>query len=123
MNISTETIGRLWASGRNYINLILGFAAGTGVISAAQDKGLMDSLAEMYNGVSMIIHGATSAWTILAVIAAPIVGPILARMASNSAKATNQAVAVKAAIVDPNTPVTPELKAAVIDAAIEVKKI
>lgn len=123
MAISTETIGRLYASGRNYINLGIGFASGIGLLSAAQNKGLMDALNEMYNGVSLIIHGATSAWTILAVIAAPIIGPILARMASNSAKVENQAASVKAAIIDPNTPITPEAKAVVLEAATEVKKI
>jgi len=123
MAFSTETIGRLYASGRNYVNLGLGFAAGIGLMSAAQEKGLMDSLNEMYNGVSMIVHGATSAWTILAVILAPVVGPILARMASNSAKIDNQAPAVLAAIKDPNTPITPQVKTIVLDAATEVKKI
>lgn len=123
MAFSTETIGRLYASGRNYVNLGIGFASGIGLISAAQNKGLMDALSEMYNGVSMIVHGATSAWTILAVVAAPIVGPILARMASNSAKVENQAPAVLAAIKDPNTPIAPEVKATVLEAATEVKKI
>lgn len=123
MALSTETIGRLYASGRNYINLGIGFASGIGLLSAAQNKGLMDALTEMYNGISMIVHGATSAWTILAVVLAPIVGPILARWASNSAKVENQAAAVKAAIVDPNTPITPEAKVAVLEAATEAKKI
>lgn len=123
MALSTETVGRLWASGRNYANIILGFASGIGVVSAAQNKGLTDSLTEIYNGVSQVVHGATSAWQILAVIAAPIVGPILAKWASNSAKTANQAVAVKVAILDPNTPIAPEVKATVIEAATEVKKI
>jgi hypothetical protein len=122
MAFSTETIGRLYASGRNYINLGIGFASGVGLLSAAQNKGLMDALNEMYNGVSLIVHGATSAWTILAVVLAPIVGPILARMASNSAKVSNQAPAVLAAIKDPNTEISPEVKTAVLQAATEVKK-
>lgn len=123
MAFSTETIGRLYASGRNYANLAIGFASGIGIISAAQNKGLMDSLTEIGNGISQIVHGATSAWQILAVIAAPIIGPILAKLASNSAKTSNQAIAVKAAIVDPNTPITSEVKTTVIEAATEVKKI
>lgn len=123
MTFSTETVGRLWASGRNYANLGIGFASGIGLLSAAQNKGLMDSLGEMYNGVSMIVHGASSAWAIIAVIAAPIIGPILARLASNSAKVENQAIALKTAIADPNTPISPEVKAVVLQSAIEVKKI
>ncbi len=123
MAFSTETIGRLYASGRNYANLAIGFASGIGIISAAQNKGLMDSLSEIGNGISQIVHGATSAWQILAVVAAPIIGPILAKMASNSAKVTNQAPAVLAAIKDPNTPISAEVKSTVIEAATEVKKI
>jgi hypothetical protein len=122
MQISTETIGRLYASSRNYANLLIGFASGIGIVSASQNKGLTDSLGEIYNGVSQIIHGATSLWQIIAVVAAPIIGPILARMASNSASVTHQAAAVKAAVVDPNTPITPDVKADIISAAVEVKK-
>lgn len=123
MQISTETIGRLYASGRNYINSGLGLLTGIGLMSAAQNKGLTDSLTEIYNGVSQVVHGATSAWQIIAVVAAPIITPILARWASKSASVTNQAAAVKAAIIDPNTSITSEVKATVLDAATEVKKI
>lgn len=122
MAISTETIGRLYASGRNYANLLIGFASGIGLISAAQNKGLMDALTEIYNGISQIVHGATSAWQIIVVIAAPIVGPLLARMASNSAKVTSQAAALHAAVVDPNTPIPDEVKTAITITAKEVAK-
>lgn len=121
MNISTETVGRLLASGRNYASTIVGFIGGVGVISAAQSKGLTDALGEIFNGLSMIVHGATSMWQIL-VVAFPIIGIIMARMASNSAKVTNQAPAVLAAVKDPNTPIPPETKAAIITAANEVTK-
>lgn len=123
MAFSTETIGRLYASGRNYINSGLGLLTGIGLMSVSQNKGLMDSLNEMYNGISQIVHGATSAWQIIAVVAAPILTPIIARYASKSATTSNQAAAVKAAIIDPNTAITPEVKAVVLDAATEVKKI
>lgn len=123
MAFSTETIGRLYASGRNYINLGLGFAAGVGIVSAGQQKEIMDSLAEIYNGIAMIAHGGTSLWTILSVIAAPIIGPILARMASNSAKVDNQAQAVKTALADPNTPVSKETKATIIDTITAIPEV
>jgi hypothetical protein len=122
MAFSTETIGRLYASGRNYVSVAVGFIGGIGLVSASQSKGLTDSLGEIYNGVSMIVHGATSFWQIL-VVAFPIIGGIMAKLASNSAKTSSQAVAVKAAIVDPNTPIAPEVKATVLEAATEVKKI
>lgn len=123
MKISTETIGRLYASGRNYINLGLGFAAGVGIVSAGQQKEIMDSITEIYNGVAMIAHGGTSLWTILSVIAAPIIGPILARMASNSAKIDSQAAAVQAAITDPNTPVSVEAKVSIVNATAKLPEV
>lgn len=121
MNISTETIGKLLASGRNYASTLVGFVGGIGIVSASQNKGLTDALNEIFNGLSMIVHGATSFWQIL-VVAFPIIGVVMAKMASNSAKVTNQAAAVKAAIVDPNTSIAPEVKATVVEAAKEVVK-
>lgn len=120
MNISTETVGRMLASGRNYVGQIIAFASGIGLMSASQNKGLTDSLSEMYNGAVMMVHGATSFWTITVVVAAPIVGPILAKWASNSAKVDNQAVAVKAAVTDPNTLISPVAKDAIQSAAAKV---
>lgn len=121
MNISTETVGRLLASGRNYGSLIVGFVGGVGLISTSQSKGLTDAFGEIFNGLSMVFHGATSAWQILAV-AFPVIGIAFAKWASNSAKVSNQAPAVLAAVVDPNTSITPETKKAIISAATEVVK-
>jgi hypothetical protein len=120
MNISAETIGRLLASGRNYVGQIIAFAGGIGIMSAAQQKGLSDALGQIYDGLSMIFHGAASFWTIIAVVAGPIVGPLLARWASNSAKTESQAAAIKAAVVDPNTPISPATKADIQSAAAKV---
>jgi hypothetical protein len=116
MSISTETIGRLLASGRNYASTIVGFIGGVGLMSASQSKGLTDAFNEMINGLSMIVHGATDAWGIL-VVAFPIIGVVLAKWASNSAKVANQAAAVQAAVVDPNTPIAPEVKETIITTA------
>jgi hypothetical protein len=119
MTFSTETIGRLLASGRNYASTIVGFIGGVGIISAAQSKGLTDAFNEIINGLSMIVHGATSMWQIL-VVAFPIIGVIMAKMASNSAKTVNQATAVKAAVEDPKTPIPPEAATAIKAAAAQV---
>jgi hypothetical protein len=119
---STETIGRLYASGRNYASVIVGFIGGIGLMSASQSKGLTDSINEIFNGISMIAHGATSAWQIL-VVAFPVISVVMAKWASNSAKTTSQAAAVQAAIKDPNTPVPFEAKAAVLDAAISLDDV
>lgn len=119
MNISTETIGRLLASGRNYASTIVGFIGGVGLMSASQSKGLTDAFNEMINGVSMTVHGATSAWQIL-VVAFPIIGVVMAKLASRSAKVDNQAAAVKAAVADPSTEVSDAAKTSIVQAAAPI---
>ena len=121
MAISSETIGRLLASGRNYASVLAGFVGGIGLMSAAQQKGFSDAINEIFNGLSEVVRGATSLWQIL-VVAFPIIGILMARFASNSAKVSNQAPAVLAAVIDPNTPITPETKTAIVAAANEVSK-
>ena len=44
MAMSTEMVGRLLASGRNYASTIVGFIGGMGVISASQSKSLTDEI-------------------------------------------------------------------------------
>lgn len=125
MKISTETVGRLLASGRNYASTIVGFIGGVGIISASQSKGLTDAVNEIVNGLSQVVHGATSMWQIL-VVAFPIIGVLMAKMASNSAKTSNQAASVQAAIQDPATSVSAETKVAIVNAAAalpEVEKV
>lgn len=121
MAFSTETINRLLASGRNYASVVVGFVGGVGVISAAQQKGFTDALNEIFNGLNMVFHGATSLWQIL-IVAFPVIGVAMAKLASNSAKVTNQAPAVLAAVKDPATAIPPETKTAILEAATEVKK-
>jgi len=121
MALSAETIGRLLASGRNYASTIVGFIGGVGIVSAAQSKGLTDALSEIFNGLSMVFHGATSLWQIL-VVAFPIIGIAMAKLASNSAKVTNQAAAVKVAVLDPNTAISPQVKSIIVSTANEVSK-
>lgn len=121
MALSAETVGRLLASGRNYASTLVGFIGGIGLMSASQQKGFTDALNEIFNGLSMVFHGATSLWQIL-MVAFPIIGVAMAKLASNSAKVTNQAAAVKAAVIDPLTPIPPEAKTAIVAAAKEVSK-
>jgi hypothetical protein len=113
---SSETIGRLLASGRNYASTIAGFIGGVGLMSASQSKGLTDAFNEIFNGLSMIVHGATSAWAII-IVAFPVIGGIMAKFASNSATMVSQAKALKAGVDDPNTVVAPEAKVAIATAA------
>lgn len=116
MNISTETIGKWLAEGRNYGSMILGFATGVGLMTAAQQQGMLDALHQMYQGVTLIVSGATSFWQIL-IVAFPIVGVVFAKWAKNSAKVDNQAAAVQAAAKDPNTNISLQATASILDAA------
>jgi hypothetical protein len=121
MTISTETIGRLLASARGYSQYAVGFATSLGLLSAANSKGLTDGLSDVFAGISQTVHGFTSIWQVLVVVGAPIASVVLARWSSSTAKTSSQAAAVKAAVVDPNTPITPDVKSVIITTANEVK--
>jgi hypothetical protein len=122
MTISTETTGRLLASGRGYAQYAVGFATSLGLLSAANSKGLTDGFSDIFAGISQTLHGFTSVWQIGVVVLAPVTSIVLAKWSSSTAKTVNQATAVKAAVVDPNTPISPETKAAIVVAAKEVVK-
>lgn len=104
MGLSIETVRRFYASGRNYANYFLGVATTLGFVSASQSKTLTDSFNEIVNGVSQIVHGATSIWQVGVVVLGPVTGVILARFASNSASTASQMASVKAAANDPTDP-------------------
>jgi short subunit fatty acids transporter len=122
MKISTETVGRLLASGRGYAQWIVGFATSLGLLSAANSKGLSDGFSDIFSGIAQTVHGFTSVWQIGVVVLGPIAAVVLAKWSSNTAKTDNQAAAVKAAVIDPNTPITPQAKSAIVAAATEVTK-
>jgi len=122
MKLSVETVGQLWASGRHYISMGAGLVTGIGLMSAAENKGLMEAVGQIYDGVALVVTGATSAWQIL-LAAFPIVGIAMAKIASRSASTNNQAAAVKAAVADPVTPVSTEAKAAVLEAALALPEV
>lgn len=118
MAISTETIGKWLAEGRNYGSMALGLLTGIGVMSAAQQQGMADAFHQMYQGVMLIVSGATSFYQIL-IVAFPIVGVLLAKMAKKSASVDNQAAALVAAAKDPNTDVSKIATANIAAAAAE----
>ena len=122
MAISSETIGRLLASGRGYAQFFVGAATSLGLLSAANSKGLIDGLSDVFAGISQIIHGFTSIWQILVVVLAPVSSVVLAKWSSNSAKTANQAIAVQTAVKDPNTPIPSEVKNVIVATANEVSR-
>lgn len=122
MALSSETIGQLLASGRHYVSTTVGFIGGVGIMSAAQSKGLVDAFGQIFDGLKMVMEGATSAGSIL-MVAFPIIGAIMAKFASKSASLPNQAAAVKAAVLDPNTPVPEQVQKDMIAATVELPKV
>jgi len=118
MNISTETIGKWLAEGRNYGSMILGFATGVGLMTAAQQQGMTDALHQIYQGVTLIVSGATSFYQIL-IVAFPIVGVVVAKWAKKSASVDNQAAALAAAAKDPNTEISKGATANILLATAE----
>lgn len=122
MAFSSETVGQLLASGRHYISTTVGFIGGIGIMSAAQSKGLTDAVNEIFTGLNMIFHGATSAWAII-IVAFPLIGGIMGKIASNSASLPSQAAALKAAVKDPNTPVPEEAKVDILDATAALPEV
>lgn len=122
MAFSTETIGKWLAEGRNYGSMILGFATGIGLMTAAQQQGLTDAIHQMYQGVTMIVSGATSFYQIL-IVAFPIVGVMFAKWAKKSATVDSQSAAVAAAVADPLTPVSLEAKVNIANATAKLPEV
>jgi len=122
MQISSETVGQLLASGRHYVSTTVGFIGGIGLMSAAQSKGLTDAFGEIFQGISMIVHGSTSAWAIL-VVAFPLIGAVMGKFASNSASVPSQAAALKEAGEPQVFLAPPEAKVALLDAAAELPEV
>jgi len=116
MPFSTETIGGCSpraAAMRNMPSALPPASA----LSAPRNQDLTDSLSEVINGISQVIHASTSIWQIGVVVLAPVVSVVLARWSSNTAKVSSQAAAVKAAVADPNTPIAPDVKETIVSAA------
>ncbi len=123
MAFSLETVARIYASGRNYVNLGLGFATSVGLFSVAQSKTLTESLTEVYTGISQVAHGLTSIWQVLVVVGAPAVGAVLAWYAQRSAKTENKQASIIATAADPNDPKASEAKVAIVNAAASLPEV
>ncbi len=123
MQISTETIGRLLASARGYSQWFIGFCTSLGLMSAANSKTLTDSLGEVLAGIQQIAHGFSSIWQIGAAVLGPLMAVGLARWSSNTARTENQAASVQAAVLDPNTTVSVQTKASILDATANLNEV
>ena len=119
MALSIETTNRLLATARGYSQYVIGLGTAVGVLSAANGQDVGQAFTQIYDGVSQIITGGHTLW----VIALPICSYLLARMSSTSAKTSNQAAQVQAAVKDPNTILDRDAKASLLDAAANLDEV
>jgi hypothetical protein len=121
MALSVETVNRLLASTRGYTQYVVGIATGVGLLKAANGTAITDAMGEMLDGLSHVFHGGQALW--IAIL--PIMSFALSQWSSWTAKTSNQAAQVAAAVKDPNTVLTQDTKASLLDGAAslpEVKK-
>jgi len=116
MAFSVETINKALAQVRGYAQYGMGLATMLGVMTAAQQKDALDAFSDIGAGLAQVIHGATNLWTIGLVVAGPFVSFALAQWSKSKSTTVSHAADVQAAVKDPNTPISFEAKAAIIDA-------
>ena len=104
MKLSVSTLAQFFASARNYMSMAAGAALTLGVTNAAQNKTLTESIDEVFTGLSMVYHGATSIWQLGVILLTPVIGWYMARKASQSAKPENQVATAVAVAKDPADP-------------------
>lgn len=92
-------------------------------MSAANSRTLLDSIGEVFAGIQQIAHGFSSIWQVGVAVIGPIAAVALARWSSNTAKTVNQAASVQAAVLDPNTVVSVQAKAALLDATANLNEV
>lgn len=118
-NMSLETIAKFYAQGRNYINQILGMVVMFGIMTASQQKTVMDGIGDIWAGLSQAFTGASHVWQVLAVVLAPIIGGWLAKKAGNAASTNSQKESLIARANDANG-AGKEASAAVLDAVTQL---
>ena len=120
MAFSIETIGRLWAAGRNLGNQAIGIMVGAGLATAAQQQGFVEALDQIWKGAQMIYSGGSSLYAIGIVVLGPPIGWFWSYVAQRSAKTDSQAAAVHAAVADPNTLVSAETQKSIIQTTASI---
>lgn len=121
-NFSLETIAKLYAQGRNYVNMGLGAVVMFGMMTAAQQKSVMDGLTDIWAGLSQAFTGASHIWQVGVIVVGPIITAYLAKKAGNAASTQNQGASLIARSNDPNGAGT-EAKAVVLDAATKLQDV
>jgi hypothetical protein len=120
MAFSIETVGRLFAAGRNLGNQAIGIAVGAGLATAAQQQSFVDSLDQIWKGAQMIYQGGSSLYALGIVVLGPPLGWFFTYVSQRSAKTDNQAAAVHAAVADPNTMVSAETQKSIIQTTASI---
>jgi len=120
MVFSIETVGRIWAAGRNLGNQAIGVAVGAGLATAAQQQDFLTAVDQIWKGAQMIYSGGSSLYAIGIVILGPPIGWFWSYVAQRSAKTDSQAAAVKAAVADPATLVSAKTQKSIIETTASI---
>lgn len=125
MAFSVETANKILAQARGYAQYGMGLATMLGVMTAAQQKDALQAMSDIGAGLAQVVHGATNLWTIGLVASGPFVSIALAQWSKFKSTTASHAADVQAAVKDPNSPISFEAKASLLDATAsldEVKK-
>jgi hypothetical protein len=120
--MNLETLAKIYAQGRNYINQILGAAVMFGVMTASQQKQVMDGLNDIWTGLTQAFTGASHVWQVAVIVLGPLIGGWLAKKAANSASTESQKNSLIARAEQPNGAGT-AAKAAVLDATTRLPDV
>ena len=120
MAFSIETVGRVWAAGRNLGNQAIGMAVGAGLATASQQADFLTAVDQIWKGAQMIYSGGSSLYALGVVVLGPAIGWYWSYVAQRSAKTDSQAAAVHAAVADPNTMVSAETQKSIIQTTASI---
>lgn len=121
-NFSLETVAQIYARGRNYVNNVIGMFIMFGIMTASQQKSVMDGLSDIWTGLSQAFTGASHVWQVVAIVASPFVTEWLAKKAGNAASTQSQADSLVARSKDQNG-AGKAASAAVLDAVTKLDDV
>jgi len=116
---SVESVNKGLAAFRGYAQYFIGIGTGIGLIKASDGTDISQALGQVIDGLNQVVTGGHTLWVALL----PFGSVALAWWSSWTAKTTNQAAQVQAAVKDPNTVVPIEAKVALLDAAAKLPEV
>lgn len=119
MALSVETVNKSLAAFRGYAQYAIGAITAIGLMKASSGNDISQALGQVIDGLNQVVSGGHALWVALL----PLGSVFLAWWSTYTARTANQAAQVQAAVKDPNTPVTMDAKAALLDAAAALPEV